>query len=53
LIFGCLLPLAYTLGIKMHLNLVGIWLAAGVYGIAAAATMSAKFRGGAWKTIRL
>ena len=53
LIFGCLLPAAYLLGIVMKLNLVGIWTAACVYGVAAAATMSLKFRAGGWKTIRL
>jgi len=53
MIFGCLLPLAYLLGITMHLNLLGIWTAACVYGVVAAITMSAKFKGGAWKTIHL
>jgi putative MATE family efflux protein len=53
LIFGCLLPLAYYLGIVERMNLVGIWTAACVYGALAAATMSAKFRQGAWKAIRL
>ncbi len=53
MIFGCLLPLAYVLGIVMKMNLVGIWTAACVYGVIAAVTMSAKFRLGGWKTIRL
>jgi putative MATE family efflux protein len=53
LIFGGLLPLAYVLGIKLHWNLVGIWTAACAYGVAAAITMSAKFKGGGWKAIRL
>jgi Na+-driven multidrug efflux pump len=53
LIFGGLLPLAYLLGIKLHWNLVGIWTAACVYGVAAAITMSAKFKAGGWKAIRL
>ena len=53
LIFGCLLPAAYVLGIVMKLNLIGIWTAACVYGVLAAVTMSAKFRGGAWKRIQL
>ncbi len=53
LIFGCLLPLAYVLGIVMKLNLLGIWAAACVYGVLAALTMSTKFKLGGWKTIRL
>lgn len=53
LIFGCLVPLAYVLGVVMHGGLVGIWSAACVYAILAAITMSAKFRGGSWKSIRL
>jgi MATE family multidrug resistance protein len=53
LIFGCLLPLAHLLGITFHMNLVGIFAAAAVYGALAAITMSAKFKGGAWKQIRL
>jgi multidrug resistance protein, MATE family len=53
MIFGCLLPLAYVLGILMKMNLVGIWTAACVYGVVAAITMSVKFRQGAWKAIRL
>ena len=53
MIFGCLLPLAYVLGILMKMNLIGIWAAACVYGVLAAVTMSLKFRAGGWKTIRL
>jgi MATE family multidrug resistance protein len=53
LIFGCLLPLAYVLGIVMKLNLLGIWTAACVYGVLAAVTMSTKFKLGGWKAIRL
>jgi len=53
LIFGCLLPLAYVLGIVEKMNLIGIWTAACVYGVLAAVTMSAKFRLGGWKGIRL
>jgi multidrug resistance protein, MATE family len=53
LIFGCLLPVAYVLGIVEKMNLIGIWSAAAIYGVLAAATMSTKFRLGGWKTIRL
>ena len=53
LIFGCLLPLAYVLGIVEKMNLIGIWTAACVYGVLAAVTMSTKFKLGGWKAIRL
>jgi putative MATE family efflux protein len=53
LIFGCLVPLAYVLGISAHLKLVGIWSAGCVYSVLAALTMGLKFRGGAWQKITL
>jgi MATE family multidrug resistance protein len=53
LVFGCLLPLAYVLGLVLHLGLPGIWIAACVYAVLAAITMSLKFHQGSWKTIRL
>jgi MATE family multidrug resistance protein len=53
LVFGWLVPGAYLLGIVLHLELKGIWIAAFVYACLAAATMSAKFAGGSWKTIKL
>src|SRR5439155_2299982 len=53
LIFGCLVPMAYILGLILHMNLVGIWLSACIYAVLAAITMSLKFRGGGWKTIHL
>jgi MATE family multidrug resistance protein len=53
MIFGCLLPLAYVLGLKMRMNLVGIWTAACVYAVLAAGTLSVKFRLGGWKAIKL
>jgi MATE family multidrug resistance protein len=53
LVFGCLLPLAYVLGIVLHLGLVGIWVAACAYSVLAAVTMTLKFRGGAWMQIKL
>jgi putative MATE family efflux protein len=53
LVFGCLVPLAYLLAIMMHIGLLGIWIATCVYATLAAITMSAKFRGGAWKSILL
>jgi multidrug resistance protein, MATE family len=53
LVFGWLVPGAYLLGIVLHLALKGIWIAAFVYACLAAATMSVKFAGGTWKTIKL
>jgi multidrug resistance protein, MATE family len=53
LVFGCLLPLALVLGLFMHMALVGIWVAACVYFIVAAITMTLKFRQGSWKSIQL
>jgi Na+-driven multidrug efflux pump len=53
LVFGVLVPLAYVLGIVMHLGLAGIWISACVYSVLAAITMSLKFWQGSWKTIRL
>jgi MATE family multidrug resistance protein len=53
LVFGCLVPLAYLLGVVAHMGLVGIWASACVYSILAAIAMSFKFRQGKWKAIRL
>jgi putative MATE family efflux protein len=53
LVFGVLVPLAYVLGIVMHVGLAGIWVSACVYSVLAAITMSLKFWQGSWKTIRL
>jgi len=53
LVFGILVPLAYVLGIGLGLGLAGIWLAACLYFVSAAATMSYKFWQGSWKTIEL
>jgi MATE family multidrug resistance protein len=53
LVFGVLVPVAYVLGIVLHLGLHGIWMAACLYFVLAAATMSFKFWQGTWKTIEL
>ncbi len=53
LVFGCLVPGAYLLGVVFHIGLLGIWLSACVYSVFAAITMSVKFRQGAWKHIKL
>ncbi len=53
LVFGCLVPLAYVLGIHFHMGLLGIWTSACVYMVLAAVTMTLKFRSGSWKSIKL
>jgi MATE family multidrug resistance protein len=53
LVFGCLVPLAYVLGIHYGMGLLGIWTAACVYMVLAAVTMTLKFRSGSWKSITL
>jgi MATE family multidrug resistance protein len=51
--FGCLVPLAWLLGITLGVGLVGIWTAALVYVVLLTAVMVWKFRSGDWKTIQL
>lgn len=53
LVFGVLVPLAYVLGVKVHLGILGIWVSACTYAILAATVMATKFRAGAWKKIKL
>jgi putative MATE family efflux protein len=53
LVFGCLVPGAYFLGVQQHMALRGIWIAAFGYSCLAAVVMSAKFAGGKWKAIKL
>jgi Na+-driven multidrug efflux pump len=53
LIFGCLVPGAYVLGLVLHMSLAGVWIAAFVYSCLAALVMSLKFAGGGWKEIKL
>ena len=53
LVFGCLVPLAYVLGIHFGMGLLGIWTSACVYMVLAAVTMTLKFRSGSWKSIKL
>jgi Na+-driven multidrug efflux pump len=51
--FGCLVPLAWLLGITFGVGLVGIWAAALVYVLLLTAVMVWKFKSGDWKTIQL
>jgi Na+-driven multidrug efflux pump len=51
--FTCLVPLAYLLGIKLHLGIMGIWSAGVIYAILLASVMTWKFHQGDWKRIRL
>ena len=53
LVFGCLVPLAYFLGVKLGLGLLGIFTAACVYSVLASITMALKFRAGGWQKIQL
>jgi putative MATE family efflux protein len=53
LVFGLLVPVAYVLGLVLHLGLQGIWMAVCLYAVMAAVAMSLKFWQGTWKTIRL
>jgi Na+-driven multidrug efflux pump len=51
--FGCLVPLAWLLGITLAFGLPGIWAAATVYVVLLTAAMVYKFRSGDWQGIRL
>ena len=53
LVFFLLVPLAWVLGITTHVGLSGMWFGAVAYAIGAAIVMTLKFRGGAWKSIKL
>ena len=51
--FGCLVPLAWLLGITFEVGLVGIWTAALAYVVLLTGVMVWKFKSGDWKTIQL
>lgn len=53
LIFLVLVPFSRFFALTMHWGLSGMWLAAVLYAIGAAITMTVKFRGGSWKNILL
>ncbi|MEA3239767.1 MAG: MATE family efflux transporter [Candidatus Bipolaricaulota bacterium] len=47
------LPIAYLLGIHLHLGITGAWLGEIVYWSSLSLLMAGKFRTGTWKTIRV
>ncbi len=47
------LPVAYLLGIHLHLGITGAWLGELAYWIVMSSLMAAKFRTGTWKRIRM
>jgi MATE family multidrug resistance protein len=51
--FCCLVPLAWLLGVELHLGLVGIWSSALVYVVLLTSAMVFKFRSGDWKSIKV
>jgi len=51
--FGCLVPLAWLLGITWGFGLVGIWSAAVAYVLLLTIVMVTKFARGDWKAIRI
>lgn len=51
--FGCLVPVAWLLGITLGFGLPGIWTAAALYVLLLTAAMVFKFRSGDWRAIRL
>jgi MATE family multidrug resistance protein len=51
--FGCLVPVAWLLGITLELGLNGIWSAAAVYVVLLTLVMAWKFRKGDWKRIKI
>ena len=53
LVFAVLVPMAWLLGIVMHVGLLGMWIGALSYCIGACIVMTLKFRAGSWKSIDL
>jgi len=51
LVFGVLVPLAWLLGVKMGMGVMGIWTSGAVYAALASVVMALKFRAGGWKKI--
>ncbi|WP_156865142.1 MATE family efflux transporter [Pajaroellobacter abortibovis] len=53
MVFGCLVPLSFLLGLHLQLGLLGVWLSAAIYSLIASITMAIKFRRGSWQHITL
>ncbi|MEI8258175.1 MAG: MATE family efflux transporter, partial [Deltaproteobacteria bacterium] len=51
--FGCLVPMAWLLGMTLHLGLPGIWSAVALYATGLAGFMSVKFARGGWKKLKV
>ena len=51
--FGCLVPLAWILGVWLDLGLFGIWSSGAVYAAGLTIAVVWKFRQGTWKQIRI
>jgi Na+-driven multidrug efflux pump len=51
--FGCLVPLAWILGMVLGYGLVGVWTAVAVYAVALAGLMAARFAAGGWKKLKV
>jgi putative MATE family efflux protein len=51
--FTCLVPLAWLLGVRLHLGIMGVWMSAVVYTVLLATIMGWKFSEGGWKAIRI
>ena len=55
-VIGCslfYLPVAYFLGIHLHLGITGAWIGELVYWITMSSLMAGKFRTGTWKAIQV
>jgi multidrug resistance protein, MATE family len=51
--FLCLVPLAYTFGVRLDMGLMGLWYAAIIYIVLLATAMVWRFRSGVWQRIKL
>ncbi len=51
--FVCLVPLAYLLGVKLDLGIVGLFAAAVTYIVGLAIAMVYRFRSGVWQKIKV
>jgi putative MATE family efflux protein len=51
--FGCLVPLAYVLGVVLDWGMWGVWTAMITYVLLLAGIMAVKFSQGSWKAIKI